>query len=256
MKDLGQVSCFSQTHYDVLYSAIKESRGNESIDSAVLSTFGLIAAGMSVEDWSALPADSMSFVDSKVFSVVDPIRIRDGLANEQIVASGITNVGAMHENKELYGVLTVEQQYTILDTLGLERPEESEVSIDLEDTTEEESTEGNTTEEESNEGNTTEEESTAEDSTEAPTTASDVPDVRVAEEATSSNVKETTTNVKETSTNVNETTTNVNETTTPVTATPDMSKVVNAIKESGFTNVVPSAIINTLLICLVAAYNM
>merc|ERR1711922_39693 len=115
---------------------------------------------------------------------------------------------------------------------------------------------GNTTEEESNEGNTTEEESTAEDSTEAPTTASDVPDVRVAEEATSSNVKETTTNVKETSTNVNETTTNVNETTTPVTATPDISKVVNAIKESGFTNVVPSAIINTLLICLVAAYNM
>merc|ERR1711922_66341 len=108
---------------------------------------------------------------------------------------------------------------------------------------------GNTTEEESNEGNTTEEESTAEDSTEAPTTASDVPDVRVAEEATSSNVKET-------STNVNETTTNVNETTTPVTATPDISKVVNAIKESGFTNVVPSAIINTLLICLVAAYNM
>merc|ERR1712200_341231 len=147
------------------------------------------------------------------------------------------------------------------DTLGLERPEESEISIDLEDTaaeestaeesTTEESTDGNTTEEESNEGNTTEEEST-----EAPTTASDVPDVRVAEEATSSNVKETTTNVKETSTNKNETTTNVNETTTPVTATPDMSKVVNAIKESGFTNVVPSAIINTLLICLVAAYNM
>merc|ERR1712200_67453 len=208
MKDLGQVSCFSQTHYDVLYSAIKESRGNESIDSAVLSTFGLIAAGMSVEDWSALPADSMSFVDSKVFSVVDPIRIRDGLANEQIVASGITNVGAMHENKELYGVLTVEQQYTILDTLGLERPEESEVSIDLEDTTEEESTEGNTaaeesTAEESTDGNTTEEESTdgittAEESTDGNTTeeesnegntteeestASDVPDVRVAEEA-------------------------------------------------------------------------
>ena len=43
MKDLGQISCFNQTHYDILYSAIKESRGNESIDSAVLSTFGLIA---------------------------------------------------------------------------------------------------------------------------------------------------------------------------------------------------------------------
>ena len=41
---------------------------------------------------------------------------KDGLADEQIVASGITNVGAMHDNKELYNVLSVEQQYTILDS--------------------------------------------------------------------------------------------------------------------------------------------
>ena len=48
MKDLGQISCFNQTHYDILYSAIKESRGNESIDSAVLSTFGLIAGQIKI----------------------------------------------------------------------------------------------------------------------------------------------------------------------------------------------------------------
>merc|ERR1719419_739619 len=231
MRDLGQISCFNQTHYDILYSAIKESRGNESIDSAVLSTFGLFAAGMSTEDWSALPVDSMSFVDSKVFSVVDPTRIRDGLANEQIVASGISNVGAMYQNKELYDVLSVEQQYAVLDTLGLERPEESEMSTDLEETTEESPIVEGSTAEDSTEGN-----STASDSTEAPTT--DAPDVRVAEETTTSVESETTTS-------------SVNETTAP-----DISKVVNAVKESGFSNIVPSAIINTMLICLVAAYNM
>merc|ERR1719457_191519 len=236
MKDLGQISCFNQTHYDILYSAIKESRGNESIDSAVLSTFGLIAAGMSVEDWSALPVDSMSFVDYKVFSVVDPTRIRDGLANEQIVASGILNAGAMYENKELYGVLSVEQQYAVLNTLGLERPEESEVSIELEDTTEESPVAEVTTEESAVAEDTTEESPVAEDLTEAPTT--DAPDVRVVEETTALVVNETTTS-------------SVNETTAP-----DISKVVNAIKESGFSNIVPSAIINTMLICLVAAYNI
>merc|ERR1719320_651997 len=236
MKDLGQFSCFNQTHYDILYSAIKKSRGNESIDSAVLSTFGLIAAGMSVEDWSALPVDSMSFVDSKVFSVVDPTRIRDGLANEQIVASGILNAGAMYENKELYGVLSVEQQYAVLDTFGLERPEESEVSIELEDTIEESPVAEVTTEESPVAEETTEGNSTTSDSTETPTT--DAPDVRVVEETTALVVNETTTS-------------SVNETTAP-----DISKVVNAIKESGFSNIVPSAIINTMLICLVAAYNM
>merc|ERR1719422_855016 len=173
MKDLGQISCFDQTHYDILYSAIKESRGNESIDSAVLSTFGLIAAGMSVEDWSALPVDSMSFVDSKVFSVVDPTRIRDGLANEQIVASGISNVGAMYENKELYGVLSVEQQYAVLDTLGLERPEESELSTDLEDTTEESPVAEDTTEESPVAEVTTEESPIVEGSTEESPVAED-----------------------------------------------------------------------------------
>merc|ERR1719457_144456 len=236
MKDLGQISCFNQTHYDILYSAIKESRGNESIDSAVLSTFGLIAAGMSVEDWSALPVDSMSFVDSKVFSVVDPTRIRDGLANEQIVASGISNAGAMYENKELYGVLSVEQQYAVSDTLGLERPEESEVSIELEDTTEESPVAEDATEESPVAEETTEGNSTTSDLTEAPTT--DAPDVRVVEETTALVVNETTTS-------------SVNETTTS-----SVNKVVNAIKESGFSNIVPSAIINTMLICLVAAYNI
>merc|ERR1719419_2229683 len=211
MKDLGQISCFNQTHYDILYSAIKESKGIESIDSAVLSTFGLIAAGMSTEDWSALPVDSMSFVDSKVFSVVDPIRIRDGLAKEQILASGISNVGAMYKNKELYDVLSVEQQYAVLDTLGLERPEESEMSTDLEETTEESPIVETTEESPIVEGN-----STASDSTEAPTT--DAPDVRVAEETTTSVESETTTS-------------SVNETTAP-----DISKVVNAVKESGFSN--------------------
>merc|ERR1712200_77199 len=293
MKDLGQVSCFNQTHYDILYSAIKESRGNESIDSAVLSTFGLIAAGMSVEDWSALPVDSMSFVDSKVFSVVEPTRIRDGLAKEQILASGISNVGAMYENKELYGVLSVEQQYAVLDTLSLERPEEevevleeteaisseenfadsAEVSEETEAISSEESTADSaeesvlietttlitttttpivavkaTTSEESVEEEATdksvEEEATeksVEEKATGDSTTPENPEVKIVEEAT------TTTKDSKTTT---ETTTEKFET-----VVTDVAKILEAVTASGFT-IVPSAIINTLLICLVAAHNM
>ena len=41
-------------------------------------------AGMSVEDWSALPVDSMPFVDSRVFSVVEPTRIRVSHVNQML----------------------------------------------------------------------------------------------------------------------------------------------------------------------------
>merc|ERR1719457_57369 len=320
MKDLGQISCFNQTHYDILYSAIKESRGNESIDSAVLSTFGLIAAGMSTEDWSALPVDSMSFVDSKVFSVVDPIRIRDGLAKEQIVASGISNAGAMYKNEELYGVLSVEQQYAVLDTLGLERPEEeveiiddtetisseqdtadsAEVSEETETPSSEEVTADSagesvsietstlittttstpivavkeTTIEESVAETTTTEESVTETTTKESVEEVATPEEEsVTETTTKESVEEVTTkeSVEEDSTGdsttsespevkiVEEaTTTTQDPTTTPEATTKktDIAKILEAVKDSGFSNIVPSAIINTLLICLVAAYNM
>merc|ERR1719457_177130 len=311
MKDLGQISCFNQTHYDILYSAIKESRGNESIDSAVLSTFGLIAAGMSTEDWSALAVDSMSFVDSKVFSVVDPIRIRDGLAKEQIVASGISNAGAMYKNEELYGVLSVEQQYAVLDTLGLERPEEEvEIIDDTETISSEQDTADSAEVSEETETPSSEEvtadsagESVSIETSTLITTTTSTPIVAVKETTIEESVAETTTteeSVTETTTkesveevatpeeeSVTETTTkdSVEEdstgdsttsespevkiieeattttqdpTTTPEATTKktDIAKILEAVKDSGFSNIVPSAIINTLLICLVAAYNM
>merc|ERR1712200_394592 len=293
MKDLGQVSCFNQTHYDILYSAIKESRGNESIDSAVLSTFGLIAAGMSVEDWSALPVDSMSFVDSKVFSVVEPTRIRDGLAKEQILASGISNVGAMYENKELYGVLTVEQQYAVLGTLSLERTEEEvEVSEETEAISSEESTADSAEVSEETEAISSEE-STADSAEEsvsietttlitttttpivavkATTSEESVEEVTinesVEEEATEKSVEEKATGdsttpenpevkiVEEATTTTKDSKTTTETTTEKVeTVVTDLAKILEAVTASGFT-IVPSAIINTLLICLVAAHNM
>jgi len=118
MKNIGEVSCFNQSQFDVLYTAIKSENSGEVPDAALIQSMGNIAVGMPASDWSSLPLDTMPFITSTVFDLIDPERIRDGIATDQLATSGITNIGVISDNTALFETLTSDQQAVVMAMTG------------------------------------------------------------------------------------------------------------------------------------------